>query len=153
MQTDMADEESAEYILELVESSTYEVYLATNYWRNLRERAFSELGRSCRVCTETGSLHVHHKTYERLGRERVADLEILCERCHQEKHPHRHLGAASRHPIGQEYAHDDCERLDPQEWWSSQVGEWEDNLYEAAEPGERLVSPDVDGRVDEEFDL
>lgn len=29
---------------------------------------------------------MHHRTYERLGRERPADLTVLCESCHQRYH-------------------------------------------------------------------
>ena len=29
-------------------------------------------------------LELHHKTYERLGRERIDDLELLCSSCHKE---------------------------------------------------------------------
>jgi hypothetical protein len=28
-------------------------------------------------------LEIHHKTYERFGRELASDLEILCPRCHE----------------------------------------------------------------------
>jgi hypothetical protein len=31
-------------------------------------------------------LEVHHRTYERLGRERPEDLLVLCEKCHAVEH-------------------------------------------------------------------
>jgi 5-methylcytosine-specific restriction endonuclease McrA len=31
-------------------------------------------------------LHVHHKTYARLGHELDTDLEVLCNVCHTKKH-------------------------------------------------------------------
>lgn len=37
-------------------------------------------------CPATRALQVHHKTYERLGEERDADLEVLCETCHKGHH-------------------------------------------------------------------
>jgi 5-methylcytosine-specific restriction endonuclease McrA len=150
MKTEMPEDESPELIMDLVRSSTYEVFLATNYWRNLRERAFEELGRSCRRCGQTEFLHVHHKTYERLGRERISDLEVLCRRCHQTKHPDRRLGYEVSRIQADEYEADErAESLDPLEWWTSQVGEWEDNIYEAAEPGEKLINADPAELVDE----
>lgn len=44
---------------------------------------------SCERCRLYASqLHVHHKTYVRLGKEHWSDLEVLCEYCHQEHHGH-----------------------------------------------------------------
>jgi 5-methylcytosine-specific restriction endonuclease McrA len=34
----------------------------------------------------THFLELHHRTYERLGRELITDLELLCEQCHRSKH-------------------------------------------------------------------
>jgi hypothetical protein len=36
----------------------------------------------CRVCSDTEGLEVHHRTYERFGREALADLTVLCHDCH-----------------------------------------------------------------------
>lgn len=33
--------------------------------------------------SETSRLHVHHRTYERLGEELPEDLVVLCEVCHE----------------------------------------------------------------------
>src|SRR5260221_2534802 len=44
-------------------------------------------GHRCRICNRSrrhARLEVHHRTYVRLGRERVADLTTLCEPCHIE---------------------------------------------------------------------
>jgi len=46
----------------------------------------------CEDCNEElspDSTHVHHRTYERLGRELPKDLEVLCLRCHERRHPHQ----------------------------------------------------------------
>jgi 5-methylcytosine-specific restriction endonuclease McrA len=38
----------------------------------------------CQRCRRSGlTLQVHHKTYERLGHESPADLEVLCTDCHR----------------------------------------------------------------------
>lgn len=37
----------------------------------------------CEACGQGPPLELHHKTYDRLGRERIADLELLCRGCHE----------------------------------------------------------------------
>ena len=36
----------------------------------------------CQVCNSPHDLHVHHRTYERVGHEDPADLTVLCMWCH-----------------------------------------------------------------------
>lgn len=38
--------------------------------------------RKCEACGSGSDLHVHHMTYERLFRERLSDLKLLCKGCH-----------------------------------------------------------------------
>jgi hypothetical protein len=64
----------------------YRAYLRTDHWQAKRQEALTHYGRSCARCEATGKLHVHHKTYQRLFKERITDLEILCERCHRQAH-------------------------------------------------------------------
>ena len=65
----------------------YEAYINSTRWRNNPAR-LAELkasGLRCRLCyapeTEV-ELQVHHRTYERLGRELAGDLLTLCKDCH-----------------------------------------------------------------------
>lgn len=64
----------------------YSAYLRSPFWQQKREAAFREYGRHCNRCGSLTSLQVHHKTYERLGCERIEDLEVLCETCHKLEH-------------------------------------------------------------------
>jgi 5-methylcytosine-specific restriction endonuclease McrA len=77
----------------------YDKYLETAHWQEFRklilERQFQRLGRNeCERCpprknSEDGSgveLHVHHLTYERLGRELIEDVQIICRECHDREH-------------------------------------------------------------------
>lgn len=45
---------------------------------------------TCQKCNlrtgNTYNLCVHHKTYERLGQEKIEDLQLLCRKCHDELH-------------------------------------------------------------------
>lgn len=67
---------------------TYRKYIRSAAWRRSKAR-LSELeaaGHRCRLCnasaTDGAALQVHHRTYERLGRELPSDLTALCRECH-----------------------------------------------------------------------
>lgn len=65
----------------------YSTYIISREWSKKRQAAFRHYGRVCAMCkTTVGSLHVHHLTYERLGREKMKDLQILCADCHVTHH-------------------------------------------------------------------
>lgn len=61
----------------------YRAHLKSAKWRKLRK---AKLDASHGQCERCGSWHgrreVHHKTYERLGDERIEDLLVLCTDCH-----------------------------------------------------------------------
>lgn len=69
-----------------VSSSTYHDYLLSTIWARTRQLAFEFYGRRCCLCNSEDDLNVHHRTYERLGRERLADLVVLCRECHATFH-------------------------------------------------------------------
>jgi len=65
---------------------TYEEYLRSLRWRLKREERLKLDGYACQECGTTSEqyqLDVHHLTYERLGNERMEDLQTLCVLCHQ----------------------------------------------------------------------
>ena len=53
-------------------------------------------GARCERCGHPHSLELHHKTYERLGRELTSDLEVLCRRCHESADKERALEGQRR---------------------------------------------------------
>lgn len=59
----------------------YDEYLKSEKWktRAARERRFNP---NCSLCNRKGLLHVHHRTYVRLGNEKQGDLVVLCDDCH-----------------------------------------------------------------------
>jgi hypothetical protein len=65
----------------------YENHLLSPGWKSLRKLI---LNRSGGVCEREGcdrmAVHIHHLTYERLGREDLSDLLALCFDCHNEIH-------------------------------------------------------------------
>ena len=78
--------------------SSYRDYLGTQHWKDLKERFYSESVRVkkmkqkygrvvCEFCSSKDKpLHLHHRTYKRLGREHLSDLYLICEPCHTKIH-------------------------------------------------------------------
>lgn len=65
----------------------YQEYLQTPEWQARRQRHLRSAGYRCQLCNAGDrSLHVHHRTYERRGNERWADLLVLCSDCHAKHH-------------------------------------------------------------------
>jgi 5-methylcytosine-specific restriction endonuclease McrA len=65
--------------------ATYAEYLAGEHWQAIRRRYLaSDLPQRCACGAARHALH--HKTYERLGRELLTDLEPICDRCHRTRH-------------------------------------------------------------------
>lgn len=64
----------------------YKAYLKSKRWLAKRLKLFAVRGRACEQCGSTVTIHVHHKTYERLGNEKLNDLMVLCKACHDVIH-------------------------------------------------------------------
>jgi hypothetical protein len=63
-----------------------EVYLRSDHWQEVRKAALERAGRRCQVCNGDKQLDVHHRTYERKGREEPGDVTVLCRKCHETFH-------------------------------------------------------------------
>ena len=65
----------------------YAEYLKTEHWKWVRAAAIRRAKGRCQLCNrEAATFHVHHRTYERRGRERRADVVALCPACHAKHH-------------------------------------------------------------------
>lgn len=60
----------------------YEQYLRSEVWSRRVCDCRRRYNGRCAVCTSEHELHVHHRTYDRLGREDPRDLTLLCSDCH-----------------------------------------------------------------------
>jgi hypothetical protein len=60
----------------------YLAYLQSEAWKIRRAWKLDRAGHRCQICNAKGALHVHHRTYERVGNEREDDLTVLCGDCH-----------------------------------------------------------------------
>jgi hypothetical protein len=71
-------------------------YLCSEEWKTLRQEVLRVRGRRCEACgvgwrkrrwfTSKRWLTVHHVTYDRLGRELMSDVRVLCNRDHANAH-------------------------------------------------------------------
>lgn len=61
---------------------TYGDYMASKEWSALRKKILRR-DKGCRVCGGVSELHVHHRTYDRVGAEDPSDLTVLCRECHE----------------------------------------------------------------------
>lgn len=65
-------------------SAEYDEYMQSRRWHDRKRKLFKKRGYVCEMCGATGlPLDVHHKNYDRLGKELDDDLLIVCrEHCH-----------------------------------------------------------------------
>jgi hypothetical protein len=70
---------------------SYVEYLQSPAWQGTRKRALKRAKDRCQVCNSPNLLQVHHRTYERLGKEAPGDLLVLCDGCHDLFHSHGRL--------------------------------------------------------------
>lgn len=67
-------------------------YLSSPHWRAVHERKYQKTKRyQCYCCPQRVRLQLHHVTYERLGEERMSDLQFVCGPCHEAIHGHKTL--------------------------------------------------------------
>lgn len=66
-------------------SAEYVGYLRSDAWAAKRRKAIKAADGRCQFpfCRSTVWLEVHHKTYERLGREYLSDLTVYCHFHHR----------------------------------------------------------------------
>ncbi len=64
----------------------YGEYLRSESWAAKRRRALKFWRYRCCLCNSRVRPHTHHRTYERIGDERLEDLVILCRACHAHHH-------------------------------------------------------------------
>lgn len=66
-------------------SEEYQQYMKSDRWRRFADALKRTYGNRCVVCYADGPLDIHHRTYERFGRERIEDHDCLplCRKCHK----------------------------------------------------------------------
>jgi 5-methylcytosine-specific restriction endonuclease McrA len=65
----------------------YRAYINSPEWKRKADAAKERAGYRCQVCNkgrdEGARLEAHHRTYDRLGREKPEDITVLCSECHE----------------------------------------------------------------------
>jgi hypothetical protein len=67
----------------------YKKYLASAAWKKKRDAVIARAAGNCERCGTPfggGKIVAHHRTYIRLGNERLTDLEAICANCDRESH-------------------------------------------------------------------
>jgi 5-methylcytosine-specific restriction endonuclease McrA len=67
-------------------TSKYQVYLNSDEWKTKRRKVLQRAGYRCQRCKKAQATQVHHKTYKRIFRERLSDLQAVCGPCHMKIH-------------------------------------------------------------------
>ncbi len=79
-------EKKKKYNFSLRYQKGYIDYLKSEKWKELRLEIMKRDNFLCKKCKTEKACHVHHLTYERLGRERLEDLISICLDCHKKEH-------------------------------------------------------------------
>jgi hypothetical protein len=77
----------------------YHEYIKSPEWKYKSDNAKIKADFRCELCGVSGfarTLHTHHNTYERLGKELDRDLTVLCEDCHSYFHKGGNPGQRER---------------------------------------------------------
>ena len=61
-------------------------YISSRKWHNRKARYYRDHDKRCNACGTKDKIHLHHKTYVRMGSELDEDLVPLCESCHTKVH-------------------------------------------------------------------
>lgn len=79
--------------LEQLRAMSYDEYLQSRHWKQIRARVLDRDRHACRICNARGTwnphtrrwdgLQVHHRSYGPRGQEEVSDLTTLCDECHE----------------------------------------------------------------------
>lgn len=67
--------------------ATYQEYLQSPRWKELKAQALRRANYLCQICASPQFLEVHHRRYPKVfGMEAIEDLTVLCRRCHKHWH-------------------------------------------------------------------
>lgn len=73
---------------------TYKEYLKTKHWQNIKNKMYkSKYKYECYCCGAKRGLQLHHKSYKRVGNEKLNDLIYLCGNCHELVHEGKPKGS------------------------------------------------------------
>lgn len=70
-------------ILAACKCRTYEQYLESSLWKDIKKRVYQRFGNQCSIC-EKAATEIHHASYclETMLGKRIRNLFPLCDCCH-----------------------------------------------------------------------
>ena len=78
--------EKGDQVIASMWKTNYLDYIASDIWKAKADEAKENADNKCQLCSSAEKLRVHHRTYERLGKEPQGDLITLCSDCHEKFH-------------------------------------------------------------------
>uniref|UniRef100_A0A6M3XHW9 HNH endonuclease n=1 Tax=viral metagenome TaxID=1070528 RepID=A0A6M3XHW9_9ZZZZ len=81
-------------------TAEYDTYLESEEWKALRTRIFEQANGRCVLCNRPAN-NLHHRTYERVGKELDGDVTALCRDCHALFHEFYKTGHRHHNPQAQ----------------------------------------------------
>lgn len=81
---------------------SYQHYLQSNHWRRMRRHYYKEHEKKCELCKAKKNIHLHHRTYKRIGNEKMSDFHALCSECHSMVHK------LANNPVDKKYNLENC---------------------------------------------
>lgn len=73
-------------VMNRLQRLAYNRYMRSTRWKKKRARAIRGAKCVCAICKQkfpAWKLQAHHLTYDRLYRERMSDLQVVCVPCHE----------------------------------------------------------------------
>lgn len=64
----------------------YKTYITSNWWVIRKNQFYQKYGRSCKICSSSNYIQLHHKYYADYGNEKDSDLVPLCGFHHGQVH-------------------------------------------------------------------
>lgn len=105
-------------------SATYRAYLASDHWRDLKQRAFALYGCQCTLC-DAVPVDGHHLVYRNLHDVKPEEVIPLCRTCHESVHEAQdagRLGSAYSSKPGKERLAALLTVFPPTERWKQTLG-------------------------------
>ena len=78
----------------------YSDYLKSRHWAKFKAKYRSKAIYQCCLCESTEKLQLHHKTYQRVGNEKIGDCVYLCANHHLLVHKCRDKAWLDKHLQG-----------------------------------------------------
>lgn len=80
----------------------YNRYIKSPEWQDRRLAKLKQTGHKCQACGSDERLEVHHLSYDRLGWERLEELQVICHWCHSREHGRTPNGLPAAGPTTQQ---------------------------------------------------